>query len=257
MYAGFGFHVPFKDRLQQIYDAGFRSTSFWWEADREPGKTLIHTVPRIIRDIGLRLDHIHVPYRHCAHLWSDNDDKRNAMLERHVEWLQDCHRHSIPTMVMHCTQGPATPRPNKYGLEAFENLITLAEKAGVNVAVENMRHPEHLDFLFETIESPRLGLCYDASHDWLYNDEPGSLLEKWGHRIITTHLADTNGKRDLHWLPGKGVVDFGLIQKALDRSKYGGDYMLEVTTRDKESPLEPFIAEAYQSLVGSMYPTST
>jgi sugar phosphate isomerase/epimerase len=155
---------------------------------------------------------------------------------------------------MHCTQGSGTPPPNKFGLKAFNTLVEEAEKHEVKIGVENMRHPEHLDYLFDAIDSPHLGLCYDASHDWLYNETPGSLLKTWGHRVITTHLADTNGKRDLHWLPGKGVVDFERIQAILDDFGYRNSYMLEVTTRDKKSPLEPFIQDAYDSLMQSMYP---
>ena len=155
---------------------------------------------------------------------------------------------------MHCTLGSATPPPNQYGLDTFNKLIEEAEKAGVKIAVENMRHPEHLDYLFDAIDSPNLGLCYDASHDWLYNKKPGELLNNWGHRVITTHLADTNGKRDLHWLPGKGVVDFKLIKAALKDTGYKDSFMLEVTTRKKESSLEPFIRKAYESLLQSMYP---
>jgi sugar phosphate isomerase/epimerase len=253
MYAGFGFHVPFEQRLNQIYDAGFHSTSIWWEADREPIKTLKHTVPKIIRDIGLHLDHIHVPYRHCAHLWSDDFEKRDTMLKRHLEWLQDCNRHSIPAMVMHCTQGSGTPPPNQCGLDVFNTMVEKAEEFGVKIAVENMRHSEHLDYLFDAIDSPHLGLCYDASHDWLYHDKPGAVLHTWGHRVVTTHLADTNGKRDLHWLPGKGIVNFQQVRAILCEKGYQGTYMLEVTTRDKESRLEPFIQDALESLTQTMY----
>ena len=66
MYAAFGFHVPFDERMRLIADAGFDCTSLWWEHKNERVRELKHAAPGIAREAGLEVESVHVP------VWSKN-----------------------------------------------------------------------------------------------------------------------------------------------------------------------------------------
>ncbi len=230
-----------------IRDAGFEATSLWWEEENEPRRRLRHLVPDMVRRIGLHIDNIHVPYAGCNDLWSENDETRDSMVKRHLGWVEDCARHDVDLLVMHVTQGTGTPPPNPSGTDSLRRIVDAGERAGVTIVIENTRSPAHIDWLLERIPSASLGLCYDSSHDWLYSPEPGALLRRWGPRVVTTHLSDTDGRRDQHWLPAHGVVDFKLLSEATAWNGYTGCYLLEVVPKDRGQSAPEFLADAMRA----------
>ncbi len=248
IYAGFGFSTPFADRMAMIHDAGFSATSIWWEERNEQRRRLRHLAPEVVRKAGLLLENIHVPYYNCADLWSPDPDKRRDAVELHARWIKDCIRHDIPMMVMHVALGPATPPPSALGVESLQRLVDVATDGDVTIAIENTRYEGYVNFLLEEIASPHLGLCYDSSHDHLYSDNSGQLLARWGDRLVATHFSDTDGRRDQHWLPGDGVIDFEELSAAFP-SHYAGSYMLEVTTREENEGLPVFLNRARDRIV--------
>ncbi|MEX2016318.1 MAG: hypothetical protein WD873_06735, partial [Candidatus Hydrogenedentales bacterium] len=123
----FGLRVPYVERLGMIRAAGFGAVSVWWEEDRDGARELRERVPGAVRDAGLVLDHLHVPYRGCDDLWSSDGNARRAMVSRHLGWIEDCARHGVPTMVMHATLSTRAARDMDAGLKSFG---ALAERAG-------------------------------------------------------------------------------------------------------------------------------
>lgn len=248
MYAAFGFHVSFEERVGHIAEAGFDSTSLWWEHKNERVRELKHLAPKIVRNTGLEIESIHAPYSECNDFWSEDKVLRESVLAQHCEWIDDCNRHEIPIMVMHVTLGKTPPRVSEPGLDAYERLVDHAAAQGVTVAIENTRSDAHLDALFAHIDSDTLGLCYDISHDVLHSNEPGKLLRDHESRLVSTHFADTDGILDRHWLPGTGTIDYSAILKNFPRD-YAGALMLEVSSgRSKEVSIPEFVAEAHDAL---------
>lgn len=245
--AWFGVRVPFVDRMRLIRAAGFEATALWWEEDRPEARRLRHRAPDIVRDAGLYLDNFHAPYRGCNRLWSDNESDRAEAVTEHAGWLADCARHGVPVLVMHVTLGNSLPPPTDAGIDSLRRIVDAAEDRGVTVAVENTRSVPHLDAVLEAIDSPCLGLCYDSSHDHLYSDCPGALLDRRGHRLTTTHWSDTDGRRDRHWLPGEGVLEFEALNERVPTA-YSGVHLLEVVAQDKNESPEPFLARAFEAL---------
>lgn len=243
-----GVDVPFPVRMAMIRDAGFGATCLWWEEERPEARRLRHLAPDIVRKNGLHLDNIHVPYRWCNDLWSPKEERRRAAVERHLGWVDDCRSHGIPLLVMHVTMGRRLPPPNALGIDSLRRIVEAAETSGVTVAVENTRSARHIEALFHAIPSWNLGLCFDTSHDFLYGDPPLQLLKHWGHRLAATHFSDTDGRRDYHWLPGAGSIDFEAIAAHLPES-YTGGYMLEVAPTPREVTLGDFLSKAHASAI--------
>lgn len=247
IYAGFGFSVPFEDRLRLIREAGFGATGIWWEEKNPRIRAVRDRAPDLIRRAGLFLDNIHVPYFACRELWSPDGDARAEAVRLHAGWVADCARHGIPRMVMHVSLGRSTPEPSEAGLDSFRRLTDRALDLGVTVAIENTHEERYIDYLLARIESDALQLCFDTSHDRLYSRRPGGLLARWRGRLAALHLSDTDGRRDQHWLPGEGVVDFEALRGHWD-APYAGVFMLECVPRDRGECPAAFLARACDRL---------
>lgn len=247
IFAWFGIPVPFPERMRLLRDAGFGITSIWWEERNPEGRRLRHLAPGIARGFGLDIEHIHVPYQGCNDLWSDNGHRRTDALDRHLRWIEDCARHEVPTMVMHVVSGRGNHLDHARGVDSMARLLEAAERCGITIAIENTRRNDLVDLLLERLAVPHLGLCFDNAHDALHHDTPLALLRRWRDRLVTTHISDCDGKRDQHWIPGEGTLDFGELHGVL--RPYEGACLLEVVPRDRNEAPEPFLRRAYAAAV--------
>lgn len=239
VFSYFGFQLPLNERLQLIKATGFGATALWWGdeiAFRDVDKD---DIPKIVRDYGLVIDNIHVPYDNSNDLWSDRASVRKAIVDKYISWLNDCAEHKIPIMVMHISRGSELPDPNIYGIESMKKITKAAEDLGVIVAVENTRRNDYLDLIFSEIQSKSLGFCYDSSHDWLYSTEKAELLGRLGRKLATIHLSDNDGIKDRHWIPKNGIIDWNKVIKALTNADYTGSLFLEVYPDGQDCDLTP------------------
>lgn len=248
IFSWFGYLMPLGERLRLIAETGFVSTSIWLGKEEKFVESVrMDDMPGMVRDVGLILDNAHAPFENCNLLWSDSQSERNIITTEYQDCLSFCQRHTIPMLVVHITRSDNPPLMSKAGLIALTDLVKYAEDADVVLAVENTRRQEYLDIVFEELDSPHLGLCYDSSHDFLYGKPPGSILHTWGQRLVTTHFSDNQGRRDDHWLPGEGTVDWGLIKSCFPSGTYSGTFHLEVVPQaEHERSAQDFLFEAFQ-----------
>jgi len=244
MHIAYARGLEFHERVRLLRAAGFEATTLWWDTQDTRRKELRELAPGIIRAAGLEIDHFHVPYRACNALWSADAAPRVAALDQHRAWIEDCARHQVRVMVMHAVQGNAPDAVAEQGIESFGRLAAVAESLGITIALENTRRPELIDLLLEALPGPGLGLCYDCSHDALHSAEPLTLPRRWGTRLAALHLSDTDGRRDHHWLPGEGTLDFAAIGAACPAS-FQGALMLEAVPRDRAQAPAAFLADAH------------
>lgn len=251
IFSWFGWVMPLQKRLELIRQAGFASTSLWWED--EIGTPLIDKAAMVglVRDSGLHLDYVHVPYDHIDDLWSEDKVCRNSIVNQHLIWVDEFVKYNIPIMVMHIMDHFYPPLPNEHGLESIRRIVSAARDAGVSIAIENTGDVDLIDYVLSQIESDHLGFCYDSSHDWLYSADKAKMLDKWGHRLLCTHLSDNDGKLDRHWLPGQGCIDWQVIGRLLPPDNYRGKISLEVTASNiQQTTMTPqqYLGEAYARL---------
>ena len=247
IFSWFGFVLPFQERIRLIKEAGFTATSIWWEDEDTPWQIKKENMPQLVRDMGLLLENIHVPFNESGALWSEQKAVRSDIIHSHIQWLEACAEYQIPIMVMHLTEEGNHPAPNAYGLESLLQLVKVAEELKVTIAIENTQRSDNVPYVLDIIESNYLGFCYDSSHYNLTDKQDFYLLEKYGERLVTTHLSDNDGLKDRHWLPGHGVIDWAMVAKYFPES-YQGCLTLEAypTSEElKESP-QIFLKRAYQ-----------
>lgn len=247
IFSWFGFAIPMEERFKLIKEAGFDGVLLWWsdEFAEVDGDKSLH--PELARQKGLFIENIHTPISRNNCLWEDSIDG-DSLEKTLLDCIEDCKRFEIPTAVVHITSGNNPPSYNQIGLNRIKRLVEAAEKNNVNIALENLRRPDSLDFIFTHIHSDRLGFCYDSGHENSFT-KGTDLLSKYGSRLMALHLHDNDGTDDQHLILGEGLIDWSDIKKKLCEANYSGAIALEVTNEfsknieDKDP--ETFLKRAY------------
>ena len=113
----------------------------------------------------------------------------------------------------------------RWGAETV--LCDVAERANVDLAFENLRAPEYLYEFMRRVDSPRVGVCFDAGHNHFCCPER-NILKDFSDRIKAVHLHDNFGDFDAHNIPGDGSIDWKALRKELIESAYTGAWSLEI-----------------------------
>lgn len=241
MFSWFGLDLPLPERLGLIKGAGFDASTLWWGGEEQA----LREAPAMVRDAGLHLENVHVPYDLCSDIWSQSATTRAHVESRYLRWIDDCHAYAIPIMVTHISRGSAAEGPTLEGIQLIGALLERAEAARVIIALENTRRADYLEAIFRDLDSPALGFCLDSSHNWLWTRD-AHLLRDFGARLVTTHMSDTRGALDRHWLPGKGELDWDALARDFPQG-YRGRITLEVVPeRRTEADPRIFVQDAFQ-----------
>lgn len=78
-----------------------------------------------------------------------------------------------------------------------------------------------------SVGHPALGLIGDTGHARMVSSAEEETMEARGGLLVSTHVHDNDGRRDLHAIPGEGVIDWPAWTGALDRVGYRGPLILE------------------------------
>jgi HAD superfamily hydrolase (TIGR01549 family) len=119
------------------------------------------------------------------------------------------------------------------GLEAVKKslaeLLDYANSFGICLGIENRYHymeypsPDELKILLSLADPERIGFIYDVGHaqalDRLGFYRHEEWLQRFGSRIIGTHLHDVKGVTD-HYAAGLGEVDFSMVAKYLPENAF-------------------------------------
>jgi len=125
--------------------------------------------------------------------------------------------------------------------------------AGVTLCIENHYAWEYhdcqelygatgeLEDLFARVESPGLGFCLDYGHSHMTGNTL-ELLQRVGHRLVYTHLADNLGEHDDHLMFGEGTVPWRDVLTATRDIGYCGPFTVEFPVRESAEPLKQCVA---------------
>jgi sugar phosphate isomerase/epimerase len=128
----------------------------------------------------------------------------------------------------------------------IDGLRDEAEKNNVRLAIENLfAEPEQFgepffDALLEKYPPELVGYCFDSGHALINNRV--HYVERYGERLLVTHLHDNDGQNDQHRVPGLGIGDWPRIARAVKASALKGPVNFEVRPAADQA-VEPFAEE--------------
>ena len=164
----------------------------------------------------------------------------------------------VETVVLHLTEGWDEPHITDIGNKRFDEIIDLAVKRGVKVAMENLFTLGCLAVMMERYKKvPEVGFCYDNGHEHCYM-ETIPYLDLFGKDVFCVHLHDNYGRdkndiwkdADYHLLPFDGNFDYAKMMRKLDHYGYKGPLMLELPAQ--RGKYENMPDEEYAALLFSL-----
>ena len=197
----------------------------------------------IIRKVGLDIDNCHAPWNGINHFWRDNLEGQ-AAYEMLANNFVECGKYGIPRSVVHISSGNDYPPISEIGMDRMAKLIEIADKANVDICLENQRFFHFIDYIYAHLDCPRLKFCYDSGHEACFS-QTKLALPKYRSRLAALHLHDNSGiyNADEHLLPGQGKgVDWDYVRKNLEG--YEGIISLELK-KPAEMGLDEFYTAAF------------
>ena len=190
-------------------------------------------------DAGIEISQVHGPWRWPPRDFTpENRAERFEKMARSIKGTRilGCDNFVIhPIMPFGDNQNPDPEAFHEINFEFFSRLCDEAEKYGVTICLENMPMPvltlatprQILGFVKE-INRESLKVCLDTGHCAVCGEDAAEAVRLLGKEYLKVlHVHDNDGHRDLHWLPGFGVIDWTEFGKALREIGYEGSFSLE------------------------------
>ncbi len=205
----------------------------------------------------MTVSQVHSPYP----TYFENEDKAEDVLRITKSSIKIAAAVGAPYIVIHPNVPPSAVTELQVE-EAVENNFPFfaqffedLKQAELCVGVENMFNwDKSLDIPLPTVASSaecmaymvdklnalcgekHFVACLDTGHAMLSgNGDPAAMARTLGKRLKLLHVHDNDAKRDKHWLPFEGVIDWQAFAMALTDIGYDGSLSLEIKTDGKEA----------------------
>ena len=245
LFSYYGFNTLLKHRLQNIKTIGFDSTMLWWGDELAFSEMKPEEIVNECQKIDLEIENIHIPYAEANKIWSDNNLDREKLFHKYLNWLNECRKYNINMMVMHISEGYDIKKTNNIGIIFIKELVEIAEKYNIKIAIENIRNNNLLFEIFEKIDSKIVGLCFDSSHAWLYENKQNEILKRLGSKIFAVHFSDNDKKNDKHWLKYDGLNNWDKMLQVFPKELEHINISLEVVPKEDKNEII-FLEKAYK-----------
>ncbi|MFH1288923.1 MAG: sugar phosphate isomerase/epimerase family protein [bacterium] len=126
--------------------------------------------------------------------------------------------------------------------ESIGRVLEFCGKNSVKLAIENMlpgkvgERVSDVRNLISCFDSKYIGICFDTSHANITSRDVSSEIRGCSDKLFTIHVSDNNGKRDQHYLPFSGNINWRSFWKELNNLNYKDTFMLEVTCKGGPPP---------------------
>ena len=265
-----GFGRPVEDLIHLFGERGFDGFFASWF----PGED-ITSFKKAADESNMLFQSVHAPFGKAQDMWKEEADLSCAAIEELNLCLEQCAKVEVPILVVHAYRGFTKPNPTAVGIDNFGQVVRRAEQLGIQIAFENTEGEEYLDALMSAFRDCRhVGFCWDSGHEMCYN-RGRNMLASYGNRLLSTHLNDNLGIRDitgekitsrddLHLLPFDGITDWDFVASELVRCDFTDTLTFELLNESKPNrhendryqamPLEDYLTEAYMraTRVGAM-----
>lgn len=211
------------------------------DAQREE---LAYELRAYARELGLVFPQCHAELKYA--FGSIEADPAHPMYRRVLRSIEYAGRMGIPQIVIHTARCPLDmpdAEADRINLEFMRSFLPYAEKAGVDIGVENLfkrvsddrrflgrQHTaEWMNRFVDALGDPRFKVCLDIGHAEICHSDAVGFIEGMSRdRLTMIHVQDTDFTDDRHWLPFQGKHDWAGITKALAGIGYAGAMNLEV-----------------------------
>ncbi|MGB9595262.1 MAG: sugar phosphate isomerase/epimerase family protein [Candidatus Poribacteria bacterium] len=193
------------------------------------------TVRKILEKTSIKINSVHAPFSKEVDI-SRLDDGCNFAIQEISKSIDMAERISADILVVHGSSEPINDNDRiKRIAKCKSSLSILCEKvklAGIKLAVEMLPRTclgntaDELQILLDGLPIEHIGFCLDVNHSKDHTKIP-DIVKQLGNRIITLHISDYDGVDEKHWMPFKGLIDWGTFANSLCDIEYSGAFIYE------------------------------
>jgi len=231
-----GIRQTIAETISYLNENGVEAIECGYQHFMESNNQSLRDLSRELADNGKRIWSVHAPFGKGSNLSALDGEERAKALETNQKLLQKVGMAGVEIVVVH----PGVAEDNQGNLqmmsslivESLAELVIAAEQEGVKLALENMlpKHPgsdgEELLNMVKQIDSPWLGVCFDSGHAHVAGDMRKH-FETLKDSIITFHIQDNDGTRDMHLQPGYGTTNWHDFADVLNTMNFTDPIVIE------------------------------
>lgn len=232
------------DALHRIARHGFRHVELWCNyahLDPRLGED-VRRVQEVLAQEGLRVVSMHAPFEFRRQqlaeeaAWAAWEQLMLPVVET-AQFLQASFVVVHPVLLCYSsTSAQCAPEVTRCREESLRQVARLAGEKGIRVALENMGRetvPAFADLrelvkLVDRLGEENVGICFDTGHCLISGIDPLDEVEQCAERLHSFHLHENDCVEDLHWVPGRGPVDWSRFFDKVRRLDYKGPFILEL-----------------------------
>lgn len=210
-------------KISMIKKAGFEGVFLF--CDRTANKSLMAKFEKN----NLKVETLHLPYQDiCNNLWVKGL-KGERYKRTMIKGVKKAHRLNVKTVIMHISSGNNPPELNVRALDRINQILEYCEKYKINLALENLRRLDYLDYIYDNCKSEYLKFCFDSGHANAFTKNIETFpWDKYKDKLQCLHLHDNLGDFDDHILPFTGNINWKHLINDLNKINYKGNLTLEV-----------------------------
>ncbi|MDD4077510.1 MAG: sugar phosphate isomerase/epimerase [Bacilli bacterium] len=225
IYLYYGFSSSIEKKIELIKKNQFKGVFLFWDDN-------FFSSVKKVRAAALDIETVHLPFDDCNELWL-HGLKGEEYIQKAIMAIQSAATMKIPTVIFHVSSSDNPPPYNQLGIDRLAKVLKVCEQYKINIALENLRRLEYLDYIYSTFQSEYLKFCFDSGHAHAFTNNIDSFpWGKYQNKLICVHLHDNNGLYDQHLIPFTGNINWELLAKSLKEIGYSGPLTSEAVCFD-------------------------
>lgn len=201
----------------------------------------------MMRRLGLRPFSFHAPFADRIDITSPDEQVRADAVAELITACRAAALIGAEKVVLHPGPEREGRPPQEEFLQRMRNAaLSLNQVAahccqtGVQLLLENMLphllfgQTSDMMYLLGEISTCAVGACLDTGHARLGGDL-GHVIHKLSGHLKMVHINDNHGDWDAHLIPGEGSIDWPWLISELQRYRFCGGLIIEMSARENES----------------------
>ena len=239
--------------LPLIAGAGFSCIELCCNSEKEfdgkPRKAR-QELASVSADLGIRIRSVHAPGVYPrTHVDEAMGRKYLDATKAHCDLAAEL---GAKVVVLHRlkTAKPGPPEWDRMMKDLLDEVAQYVLPLPVVIGLENLNWRvvprEDLDIV-RSYSADAMGFVLDTGHAHLF-DANDAYLDLCGLHLCSVHIQDNDKTKDVHWIPGKGTVDWKAFMHRLVQTGYTGPLMAELYDIDRQHELPALLDDCMASV---------
>lgn len=217
----------------------------------------IRGIAAYMKSVGMKTHSIHSPFD----IRFDHPEDKKAYADyRMQQWsktLEYCAELESGIMVIHAMNAryPFHVGEENQVHDFLGELCVRGKKLGVSVALENIVSNVKAGEIHCTLENQAklygdledLRFCLDIGHVALTGAQMKPEIDVVADRLVSFHVNNNDGKRDLHLTPDIGEIDWADTHDYIRSKGYTGTFVLEINGHSDGEKVLSHMAELFKA----------